>query len=59
MKKSLQHILYYTICVVSLIIALLVLWWVTTKPYTEESFISLMPQMVLIGLTGVGDVYAT
>ena len=57
MKKSLQHMLYATICVVSVIIGLLVLWWVTSKPYTEENFISLMPHIVMIGLTSSGDVY--
>ena len=55
-KKSIQYILYGTLCIVSLVIALLVFWWITGKPYTVEDFSTQMPYMVLVGLTGTGEI---
>lgn len=57
MKKSLQYILYYIICITLLIIALIFFWWFTGKPYTKENFVTPAPYMVLVGLTATGDVY--
>jgi len=56
MKQSLRYILYSMLCIVSLIIALTLLWWFTTPPVTEE-FATPMPYIVFVGLTSSGAVY--
>ena len=51
MGKSLQYMLYTTVCIVSFIIALIIIWWFLEKPYTKEDFIVPAPYMVMVGLS--------
>jgi hypothetical protein len=57
MNRSLRHVLYATMCVLMLIIALIFFWWFTGKGYTVESFITPSPYMVLVGITSGGELY--
>ena len=55
--KYLQYILYGTVCIVSLMIALICIWWFLEKPYTKEDFIVAAPYVVMVGITSTGGVY--
>ena len=57
MKDYLRYMLYSTICIVSVVVALIFFVWFTSKPYTMESFATKAPYMVLVGLTADGKVY--
>ena len=57
MGKTLQYVLYSTVCIVSLIIVFICFWWFTAKPYTKEDFIVAAPYVVMVGLTSTGAVY--
>lgn len=57
MGKTLQYMLYSTVCIVSLIIVFICFWWFTAKPYTKEDFIVAAPYVVMAGLTSNGAVY--
>ena len=57
MGKTLQYILYSTVCIVSLIIGLICIWWFLEKPYTKEDFAVPPPFIVLVGLGQNGTAY--
>jgi hypothetical protein len=57
MGKSLHYILYATVCIVSFIIALILIWWFLEKPPTKEDFIVASPYMVMVGLKSDGTVH--
>jgi hypothetical protein len=57
MKDYLRYMLYSTICIVTVMVALIFFVWFTSKPYTMESFATKAPYMVLVGLTADGKVY--
>jgi len=57
MKDYLRYMLYSTICIVTVMVALIFFVWFTSKPYTMESFATKSPYMVLVGLTADGKVY--
>lgn len=53
----LQYILYATVCIVSIFVALICMWWFTQKPYTKEDFIVPSPYLVMVGMTSSGGVF--
>ena len=57
MKDYLRYMLYSTICIVTVIVALIFFEWFTSKPYTMESFATQAPYMILVGVTAGGEVY--
>jgi len=57
MGKTLRYMLYATVCIVSLIIVLICLWWATTKYYTKEDFIVPAPYMMMAAINEKGDVF--
>ena len=57
MAKYLQYMLYATVCIVTLLVALLCMWWFMETPYTKEDFLVPAPFMVMVGLATDGRVY--
>ncbi len=57
MKDYLRYMLYSTICIVTVVVALIFFEWFTSKPYTMESFATQAPYMILVGVTAGGEVY--
>ena len=55
MKDYLRYTLYSTICIVTVMVALIFFVWFTSKPYTMESFATKAPYMVLVGLATDGN----
>ena len=53
----LHYMLYSTVCIVSILIALIIVWWFSQKPYTKEDFVIPSPYVVMVGLTADGVVY--